>query len=230
MLIRFWQEHLRAAAHLGPAVDQGLPDLGPVEVGLGRVDVAADVGDHPVVLRDQGRGRSLVPGGEQLVERLGRAHYAVVPQVRGLQRGAAERRVEEVVDEAVVAAVDQHLGIRHAGLVGRGGLRGPAGGRVEQVGRCHVVARVLVNHVEAAHGRAGPARPQLAAGRGHLPGDPGGRDDQPPGAFQGEGGLEELRAVAERHLPEGRARFADGASGPGAARPASRRPGGGSRR
>ena len=137
---------------------------------------------------------------------------AVVPQVGRHQRGAAERRVEEVVDEGVVAAVDHHPGARHASLVGRVVLRGPAGGRVEQVA---VVTLSLGSWSTMSKLRAvGQARrvPSAPAGRDHVPRDPGGRDVQPSGALQGEGGLEEGGTVAERHLAEGRARFAVGAA------------------
>ena len=139
-------------------------------------------------------------------------HYAVFPQVCRFQRGAAQRQIEVVVVEFVVAAVDQRPVSRLARLVGRAGLRGPAGGRVEHVGR---LSRCL----------SGPGSPCRSCARSGRPGrspalpplstivlrDPGGRDDQPRGAFQVEGCLVEGVTVAERHLPEGRARFAVGA-------------------
>jgi len=59
-------------------------------------DTAAEVEHHAVVLGHQGRVLRLVPGREQLIQRLGCGRRAVVAQVGRLERGAAERRVEEV--------------------------------------------------------------------------------------------------------------------------------------
>src|SRR6185437_15565786 len=95
--------------------------------------------------------------GGQLVQRLRRALPGRVGGVGRRERRAAERRVQELVQQAVVAAVGFDRGVGHGRRVGRGGLRGLAGGRVEQVARHRVVALVLVDHAEVTGGLAGLA-------------------------------------------------------------------------
>src|SRR6185312_11046873 len=116
-----------------------LVGLDPVGVGLADTEVAADQ-QLRVTDREQ-RDRALLVGpGGQLVQRLRRARSGRVGGVGGGERRAAERRIDELVQQPVVAAVVLERGGGHGRLVGRGGLRGLAGGRVEQVARDRVVA------------------------------------------------------------------------------------------
>ena len=126
----------------------------------------------------------------QLVQRLRRARPVRVGGVGGRERRAAERGIHEPVQQAVVAAVGLDRGVGHGRLVGRGGLRGLAGGRVEQVVRHRVVALVLVDQGEITRGLAGLA---VLAGTG-------GRDLQRAAGDLGVGHPVEVGRVALRGL------------------------------
>ena len=175
--------------------DRRLADLGPVQIGLRHAEHVVDQ-DHLVVLRHQGDRVPLAAGRRQFVQGLRSARRARVGQVRLLERRAADGRVQERIQQRVVTAVVDRRGPGQRRLVGRVVLRGlPVGG--EQVLRGHVVTLVLVDHGEAA--RRGAGLPGL--GR-----ETRGRDLQPAFPRGAERGPEEAGPVAERHLPEDRAR------------------------
>ena len=94
------------------------------------------------------------PGRLELVERQGGRRRSAVRQVGCLPRRAAEGRVDEQVEQAVVAAVEQHARAVEPLLVGRSVLGGLAVGLGQVLGR-NVVALVLVDEGEAA-GRQAP--------------------------------------------------------------------------
>ena len=153
-LTMFWQYICGAAAPgwsrlLTPAPG---PVRCPVQVGLGRIEVAVAVQHHLVVLRHQ---RIVVCGllassdsSSSSAWELTSA-WPLLARSGRLERGAAEERVDEPVQQDVVAAVVQHRGTRDARRVGRIVLGRLARHRVEQVLGGHVVRLVLVNHARS---------------------------------------------------------------------------------
>ena len=178
----------RAARGVVRRGDGRLAEVLPVQVGLRHTERVVDQ-HHLIVLRHEGDGRRLVLRGD-LIEGL---RGAGPPPV---DRSGASNGVQPIVGSRKESSSRLSLPLTigragQGGLVGRVVLRGLAVGG-QQVCRGHVVAGVLVNHIEVARGQARLAR---------LRGEPvaGWRACRPPWPGPRP---EELGAVAERHLPE----------------------------
>src|SRR5579875_2856962 len=111
-------------------------------------------------------------------------------------RLAAERGIDEVIDQAVIAAVGKDLRLRHRIGVRRRKLCG-ASLPIDQVGRGDVIALVLVDHREVAHRGAG----LTVSGRAQL------WNGELAGLDRLVGGLEESYGVAIGDLAEDRAAY-----------------------
>src|SRR5262249_58732695 len=121
---------------------------------------------HRVVLRHQRDGRRLALGRGQLIQGLRRPRRPALGQVRRGEGLAAQRRIEEPVEQYVVAAVGDDRRPGHGGGVRLAELcRSP--GRGEQVLRGYVVALVLVNDGEGPRRRARSAGLPRGSRRGH---------------------------------------------------------------
>ena len=201
-----------------PPWQQRLVESGPVEVGLGAAEHTVDLG-HRVVGWDE-RDRRLLAGRRlQFVEGLRRAVRTGIRQVGRRERNAPECRVHERVEQTVVTSVADGCAPGERGGVGGVVLCGLPAGR-QQVRRGHVVALILVDHGEAARGRAG-----IAVTRGANR-----RDRQRARRDRRVRRPEEGRTVAVGDLPEDRAvqaidaaALAEGVDPPGGG--CSRRPG-----